>query len=214
MPEEDNTTGSGGSGQAPNPPDGQAPTPVPVTPQAGKSGDDGGMSLTDALEALRKVRGENAAMRKDQTELEELRTARKASEDAKMDAATRATKELGEERTRYTALHQRYTALLIAREAEKLGFHNGDLAATAIAASVEYDKDGIATNVKELLKALKADNPYMVKSEDQQPPQQAPKQSVPPTNASRSTPQSQEVDWKNVPDLASPGLWGRKPGNQ
>jgi hypothetical protein len=167
------------------------------------------MSHEEALAALRKSRAENADYRKKQSRLDELEAAAKAADDAKLDVAEKAAKQLAEKTAAYDTLHQRYVALLVAREAEKLGFHDGSDAYLHIQGDVQLDADGVPTNAKELLATLGKEKSYLLRGDPTTP--STPKPPMSPSNpgrASSATPTLADVNSGKFSLQEIANMWG------
>lgn len=177
---------NGSTGQAPatgTPAGGQAPVPTQDqqgtdAAAQGQDPDAGGQqidleSITDpAIKAwvqtqqaeLRRARDEAARFRTERGTLsEQVQQFQRASETAEQ----AAQREQAETATRLAALEQENRTLkvtgAVSTAADKAGAYNPGLVATMLDAQVVLGADGKPTNVADLLKALKASDPYLFK---------------------------------------------------
>lgn len=198
MGENDPSTGQGAT-PAPVPPVmGTTPAPVGATPAAAPS-----LTLEEALKKLADI--EHAHTNKSE-ELERHRKkltayekaeaqqaeAKRLADEAQLSEIERVKKQHEATEQQAQRYKQRFINTSVKLAAKDKGIIDPELAAMAITSSLEYDKDGMPTNVDEALDALIKSKPYL-----------APKPADPPTTPAQSAPSAH---------AATPALPAMNPG--
>ena len=89
----------------------------------------------------------------------------KTEEDAKLLAlsdAEKMTKAITQSAAQIKAYQEKVASYEVRLQAQSLGIIDPELAALAISSTLEYDENGMPTNVEKLLKALVVAKPYLV----------------------------------------------------
>jgi len=126
----------------------------------------------NATEEVERHRKKLTAYEKKEAEAE---AAKKAADEAQLSEIERVKKQHTESMQQIERYKEQLTTAQVKIAAQSLGIIDPDMAALAIRTSLEYDKDGLPTNVDDALKALIKNKPYFVAPKSAEP---APEQSV------------------------------------
>lgn len=168
------------AGQEPTPAStpGQEPT-ASTTPQAGKSSD-------DYEKMLAELRKENAMHRTKLKSFEEQEAARQL---AALSDAEKTQKQLEQAKQQLQNYKDELVKARVRENAIQKGIIDPEIAALALNGKLEYDDDGMPSNLDQALDALIKSKPYLVPKSGEPAPanaaQTAP--SVPSMNPGRST---------------------------
>jgi hypothetical protein len=157
MPED---TPSAGNAQAANP----ATTPALAATPEPLAGD--GAETPISLEEAKKLRSESANMRK---RLKAYEDAEKAAQDAALSQVEKANKAAQELQQKYEQEHKQHIKAIVQLAASKKGIIDPDLAALAIEASLEFDEQGMPSNLDKALDELIKNKPYLAAKPAEQP---------------------------------------------
>ncbi|HEX2614015.1 MAG TPA: hypothetical protein VHL10_00860 [Nitrososphaera sp.] len=173
----------------------QKPLAGASDPLAGDGGSDEILSLAEA----KKLRSEDANLRKRLKETEDkLRRYADAEEQAKLAALSdveKANKRAEQAEKLYQDAQKRMIASEIKLAAKNKDFLNADIAAKAIADDLEFDEQGMPTNVEKALDLLAKNNPFLLK--------QKPAETPPEPTAAQTAP---------APPVATPAIPAMNPG--
>jgi hypothetical protein len=161
------------------------PAQNPPAPAAGGQGNppadpnDGDQPMS--LEEARKLRRENAALRKRTKDFEDADEAARTAQLSELDKLKKQLADKDSEHGAYRqAMQERLLHQTIATEASKLGVIDpADAAKLLDWAELEFDENGVPTNTAKLLAALVKSKPYLVRGT-------TPLSSGGPTNPPRS----------------------------
>jgi hypothetical protein len=154
------------------------PTPSAAAPLAGNATTTPALAATPeplagdgaetpiSLEEAKKLRSESANMRK---RLKAYEDAEKAAQDAALSQVEKANKAAQELQQKYEAEHRAHVAALVKLAASAKGIIDPDLAALAIEASLEFDEQGMPSNLDKTLDDLVKSKPYLAAKPAEQP---------------------------------------------
>lgn len=177
---------------------GQSVTPTPVTPVTGTPAtgsvtpQPATLTLEEALKRIADLEHSHLNAKEAEDRLgkklsvyekaeAEREAAKKAADEAQLSEIERVKKQHEETEQRAQKYKQQFINTSVKLAAKDKGIIDPELAAMAIASSLEYDKDGMPTNVEEALDALIKSRPFL-KPEPVEPPA-TPAQSAPPARA-------------------------------
>lgn len=146
----------------------------------------------------KRLHEEAASYRKRAKELEaQLKPyleAEQQKRDAELSQVEKVTKQAEAERARAEQYKQQYVSAQVQLAAQKKGIIDPEMAALAVQKSLEYDENGLPSNLDKALDELVKNKPYLVKAAEASPPaspaqtaQPASTPTIPAMNPGRSS---------------------------
>ena len=172
---------AGAAGNAPQP---QAGNTIPPEPQAGD-----GQSEAISLDEAKKLRKEAQALRARLKGYEDQET---AAQQAAMSDLDKSNKARADVEAKYQQVQKQLVSAHVKLAAQGKGIIDPEMAALAIAGTLELGDDGLPTNLEKALDELIKNKPYLVPKQDAQPasPAHTNTPQLPAMNPGRSTIQS------------------------
>lgn len=160
------TAGTPSPASSPGTPTTPAPPAQPTAGEA-QTGDESTEEIKDPQALLRTFRQLQEREKTQRTRLQELEAAHKQAEDAKLSEQERLSRRVAEleaaEAGRQRATQERILGYEIKLQAAGLRIIDPDAAVKLLDwSSIEYDADGMPTNLERQLKALVKDKPYLI----------------------------------------------------
>ena len=185
------TNTSSGAGATPNPDPGATPTASPgVTPQKPAT------TLEEALARIAELEhaNKNATEERDRhrKRLSTYEDAEKKAQEAALSEVEKAQKRATEAEARIKQYQQQVISTQVQLAAQKKGIIDPEMAALAIEKSLEYDENGLPSNLEKALDDLIKNKPYLVPHAAETAPPASPAQTaqtptIPAMNPGRSS---------------------------